>query len=169
MRRGCWRRRRGQLLSPWLREQESCLVWAAAGVGKTMFTLSLALAIAGGGSLMGWTSQRPRRVLLIDGEMPLDDLQERLRMLAGTIEGIDLGAAGTNLTVLARHGQSPDAIFPDFGKEEEQDANLALVRSYRPDVVILDNLTPPRSPARMRAASSPCCATCRLGWAAMPP
>lgn len=44
---------RDHLLSPWLREQESCLVWAAAGVGKTMFTLSLALAIAGGGSLMG--------------------------------------------------------------------------------------------------------------------
>jgi hypothetical protein len=133
--------KRSQLLSPWLREQESCLVWAAAGVGKTMFTLSLALGIAGGGSLMGWSSPRPRRVLLIDGEMPLDDLQERLRMLAGTVEGVDIQAAGTNLTVLARHGQSPDAIFPDFGKEEEQDANLALVRSYNPDVVILDNLS----------------------------
>lgn len=133
--------KRDYLLSPWLREQESCLVWAAAGVGKTMFTLSLALAIAGGGSLMGWSSSRPRRVLLIDGEMPLDDLQDRLRMLAGTVDGIDMAAAGANLTVLARHGQEPDARFPDFGGEEDHDRNLDLVRSYRPDVVILDNLS----------------------------
>ena len=132
---------RDHLISPWLREQESCLVWAAAGVGKTMFTLSLALAIAGGGKLMGWHSPCPRRVLLIDGEMPLDDLQDRLRMLAGTVEGIKMKAAGENLTVLARHGQAPEARFPDFGGEDEQDANLALVRSYRPDVVILDNLS----------------------------
>jgi hypothetical protein len=132
---------RDHLLAPWLREQESCLVWAAAGVGKTMFTLSLALAIAGGGSLMGWSSPVPRRVLLIDGEMPLDDLQDRLRMLARTVDGINMTAAGENLTVLARHGQTPEARFPDFGGEDEQDANLDLVRSFRPDVVILDNLS----------------------------
>lgn len=133
--------KRDHLLSPWLREQESCLVWAAAGVGKTMFTLSLALAVAGGGRLMGWSSSRPRRVLLIDGEMPLDDLQERLKMLAGTIEGIDLGAAGANLSVIARHGQDASTAFPDFGDEAQHDANLALIRRYAPDVVILDNLS----------------------------
>jgi len=132
---------RDHLLSPWLREQESCLVWAAAGVGKTMFTLSLALAIAGGGRLMGWSSPRARRVLLIDGEMPLDDLQERLKMLAGTIDGIDLAAAGANLSIIARHGQHANTHFPDFGDEGQHDANLALIQRYRPDVVILDNLS----------------------------
>lgn len=133
--------KRDHLLSPWLREQESCLVWAAAGVGKTMFTLSLALAIAGGGTLMGWSSPRPRRVLLIDGEMPEDDLQDRLRMLAGTVEGINMAEAGANLSILARHSQDPDTAFPDFGDEDEHDRNLKLIRSYRPDVVILDNLS----------------------------
>lgn len=129
------------LLSPWLREQESVLVWAAPGVGKTMLTLSLALAVAGGGTLLGWTAPRPSRVLFIDGEMPLDDLKGRLGTLAGAIEGIDLEAARANLTILARHHQHAETKFPDFGTEDQQDAVLALIRSYRPDVVILDNLS----------------------------
>lgn len=129
------------LLEPWLRQQESGLIWAAPGVGKTMLTLSFALAVAGGGSLLGWTAPQPRRVLLIDGEMPLDDLKGRLEGLSQTIDGLDLGAARTNLTILARHHQHPDAVFPDFGKEEEQDKVLRLIRSYQPDLVILDNLS----------------------------
>lgn len=129
------------LLSPWLREQESVLVWAAPGVGKTMLTLSLALAIAGGGSLLGWTAPRPARVLFIDGEMPLDDLKARLGSLAASVEGIDLAAARANLMILARHHQCPDTPFPDFGAENQQDQVLSLIRSYQPDLVILDNLS----------------------------
>lgn len=129
------------LLSPWLREQESVLIWAAPGVGKTMLTLSLALAVAGGGSLLGWTAPRPARVLFIDGEMPLDDLKGRLGFLAGAVEGLDLGAARANLTILARHHQCPDTPFRDFGSEDQKDQILALIRSYRPDLVILDNLS----------------------------
>lgn len=132
---------RGWLLRPWLREQESALIWAAPGVGKTMLTLSLALAVAGGGKLLEWTAGPPRRVLVIDGEMPLDDLKGRLGHLAGAIEGLDLEAARENLTLLARHHQHPDARFPDFGAADEQDAILHLIRSYQPDLVILDNLS----------------------------
>ena len=47
---------RQHLLFPWLREQESCMVYAATGVGKSMFALSAALAIAGGGEFLGWKS-----------------------------------------------------------------------------------------------------------------
>src|SRR5690606_24035934 len=129
------------LLAPWLREQESALIWAAPGVGKTMLTLSLALAIAGGGSLLGWRSPAPRRVLFIDGEMPLDDLHGRLASLAGAIEDIDLDVARNNLTILARHHQAASTPFPDFGNEDQQDAIIDLIRRYDPAVVILDNLS----------------------------
>lgn len=132
---------RSWLLKPWLRDQESALVWAAPGVGKTMLTLSLGLTIAGGGQLLEWTADAPRRVLIIDGEMPLDDLKARLAVLSGAIKNIDLAAARENLTILARHHQHPDARFPDFGAAEEQDAILDLIRSYHPDLVILDNLS----------------------------
>lgn len=132
---------RDWLLRPWLREQESALIWAAPGVGKTMLTLSLALAMAGGGRLLDWTAPAPRRVLVIDGEMPLDDLKGRLEVLSQAVEGLDLAAARENLTILARHQQHPDARFPDFGAADEQDAILALIRRYEPELVILDNLS----------------------------
>lgn len=134
-------RPRGHLLKPWLREQESALIWAAPGVGKTMLTLSLALAIAGGGELFGWSAPEPRRVLLIDGEMPEDDLQGRLGALAEAIDGIDLEAARRNLTIIARHGQDADAWFPDFGDPEQHPRILNMIRCARPDLVILDNLS----------------------------
>lgn len=132
---------RQHLLFPWLREGDSALVWAAAGVGKTMFTLSLALAVAGGGTVLEWNAPRPRRVLVIDGEMPEDDLRERLISLAGSVEGIDMDAARKNLRLLARNGQSPDAAFPDFGDVSQHRAILRRIRRYRPDLVVLDNLS----------------------------
>jgi KaiC/GvpD/RAD55 family RecA-like ATPase len=132
---------RGFLLSPWFREEDSCLLFAAAGVGKTQLSLTLALAVAGGGEVFGWTAPTPRRVLLIDGEMNSADLRARLVALAGTVDGLDLEAARKNLVVLARHDQSPDARFPDLGAEAEHDAILKMVRSYRPALVVLDNLS----------------------------
>lgn len=129
------------LLEPWLREQESALIWAAPGVGKTMLTLSLALAMAGGGEILGWKAPTPRKVLFIDGEMPLDDLQGRLTYLANAVEGLDVEAARQNLVILARHQQRHDAPFPDFGDDAQFDDIIQLILSHGPDLVVLDNLS----------------------------
>lgn len=133
--------RREYLLDPWLREQESAMVWAAPGVGKTLFTLTLALAMAGGGEVLGWRSARPRRVLIVDGEMPEDDLKDRLQGLLGAVDGLDLDAARANLHILARHGQHADADFLDLGDQAKQHEVVRQIRTHRPDVVILDNLS----------------------------
>lgn len=128
------------LISPWLRQQESVLLWAAAGVGKTMFALTLALAMAGGGEVFGWQAA-PRKVLIFDGEMPTDDLKARLVQLRGTISGFDPEEAARNLVVIARHGQDATAEFPDFGDVTQHAAIIDLILGYAPDVVILDNLS----------------------------
>src|SRR5262249_33081200 len=47
-------KQRKHLLVPWLREQENCMVYAATGVGKSLFALSAAVAVAGGGEFLGW-------------------------------------------------------------------------------------------------------------------
>ena len=39
-------KQRKYLLAPWLREQENCMVYAATGVGKSLFAMSAALAVA---------------------------------------------------------------------------------------------------------------------------
>jgi AAA domain len=98
---------RQHLLFPWLREQESCMVYAATGVGKSMFALSAALAIAGGGEFLGWKSDERAnghqwRVLYIDGEMHVGDIQERVRMLMHAVPSVNHEKAGVNLRFIAR-------------------------------------------------------------------
>jgi hypothetical protein len=66
------------LLAPWLPAKGLALVFAPRGIGKTHFALAAAYAIASGGIFLKWAAPKPRRVLLLDGEMPAVTLQERL-------------------------------------------------------------------------------------------
>jgi putative DNA primase/helicase len=66
------------LLVPWIPEKGLGLVYAPRGVGKTLFGLSIAYAVASGGEFLRWRAPRPRHVLYIDGEMPLETMRERL-------------------------------------------------------------------------------------------
>jgi hypothetical protein len=106
-----------------------------------MLTLSMALAVAGGGSFLGWSAPRPWRVLVVDGEMAAEDLQDRLRMLAATVDRFDQEAANENLMVLARQDQRDGAKFPDIASPEGQEEVMRLVRQHRADLVILDNFS----------------------------
>ncbi|MBX9701781.1 MAG: AAA family ATPase [Acetobacteraceae bacterium] len=132
---------REHLVFPWLREGESAFLWAATGIGKTMLAVTLALAVAGGGSVLGWRSAKPRRVLYLDGEMHAEDMRDRLRTLAGTVEGLDLAAARENLRVLSRQQQDDAAEFPDLASPKGQDAVLSMAREHGAALLIADNLS----------------------------
>jgi putative DNA primase/helicase len=60
------------------------MLYAARGTGKTHVALGIAFAVATGTAFLKWRAPKPRRVLLIDGEMPAAALQERL---AGIVAG----------------------------------------------------------------------------------
>ena len=137
---------REDLVSPWLRQGESAMIWAAVGVGKTLLTLTLGLMVAGGGSVLGWHAPKPRRVLLVDGEMSAEDLQERVTWLQDTIEGIDREAVRENLRILSRTWQGADVAFPDLGEREGregrpsgQDVVMQEAKAHRAELVLLDN------------------------------
>jgi RecA-family ATPase len=141
-------RPREDLISPWLRQGESAMMWAAPGTGKTLLALTMAVMVAGGGSALGWSSPKPRRVLFCDGEMSAEDLKERAAWLIGTVEGVDQGAARENLLILSRNWQKPDVRFPDMGKREtkdgkpsDQDVYLQVARKHRAELVIADNFS----------------------------
>lgn len=68
---------REMLLAPWLPKQGLSMVFAPRGVGKTHFSLGVSYAVASGGSFLSWSAPKPRKVLVIDGEMPAGALQER--------------------------------------------------------------------------------------------
>jgi KaiC/GvpD/RAD55 family RecA-like ATPase len=145
---------RDHLIAPWLRQGESAMVWAPTGVGKTMFGLTIALAVAGGGTFMGWSAPRPRRVLVVDGEMNMADLVDRLKLLAPAVEGLDLEAARGGLKVLSRQHQDPDAEFPDLAQPEGRDCIFAMVQAGGYDLVILDNFSTLASVEDENAASA---------------
>lgn len=63
---------------PCMPTQGICWIYAATGMGKTMFTLNLAYAIASGGTFLNYTCPKPRRVLYVDGEMAYNQLHSRV-------------------------------------------------------------------------------------------
>ena len=68
---------REMLLGQWLPYKGLALVFAPRGVGKTYFALEVAFAVASGGDFLNWRAPQPRKVLVIDGEMPGHSLQAR--------------------------------------------------------------------------------------------
>ena len=130
---------REHLVAPWLRQGESAMLWADNGLGKTMLALSLSLAVAGGGELLGWQSSKPRAVLYVDGEMHVQDLRDRLATLAGTVQGCNMAAARRNLTVLSRQDQGGDVAFPDLAQPGGRDKIIDHARAVDAELIVLDN------------------------------
>ncbi|MGY5806371.1 AAA family ATPase [Rhizobium sp. LEGMi198b] len=130
-------------IDPWLRTGETALIWAATGVGKTWLTLSLAVAMAGGGRVWEWKAPKPRKVLVVDGEMNLQDLQGRLKTLVdtGAVTGLDRVALGENLKFVARQAQDPDSEFFDITDPLSQQHVLQAMDDTGSEVVIIDNVT----------------------------
>lgn len=113
---------REALLGKWLMQQSLNMVHAKRGTGKTWFVLGCALALAAGVPFLGWAIDRPCKVLLVDGEMPLRALQDRLRQMQQML-GADpapgmlriitpdlLGRAAPDLAVLTDQAELNDII-----------------------------------------------------------
>lgn len=127
------------LLGGWLYAGETAMLWAAPGVGKSMFSLTVALAVAGGGSFLGLKAPAARRVLFIDGEMTALRIKARAKALVEGIDGLDSEAAGQNLQWFARKDQRPGAVFPDIATPEGRAEVLKLANKSKPALVVLDN------------------------------
>jgi len=69
---------RKTILAPWLREKGLVMVYSPRGVGKTLFGLTSAYAIAVGAGFLDFSISGPRKVLYTDGEMPAQIMQDRL-------------------------------------------------------------------------------------------
>ncbi len=129
------------LLEPIMKQGESLMLWAAPGVGKTMLALSIALAVSGGGELIGLKSAGNRKVLIVDGEMNEADLADRFKALVPAVTGCDREMAAANVTILARQAQALDASFPDLATPAGQQAVLSRAVNGEFDLVILDNFS----------------------------
>src|SRR5262249_38711994 len=66
------------VLGHWLTTTTRALLWAATGIGKTLFGVALGIRVGAGAKFLHWAEHRPRRVLYIDGEMSRRLLKQRL-------------------------------------------------------------------------------------------
>jgi len=125
------------ILSPIIPTQGLVMLYAPRGIGKTFTALSIALSVATGSSMLDnrWRAEKPRRVLLIDGEMPATVLQTRLKSLQKNfpsgLRSLDF------LRIITPDVQ--DAGIPDLSTTEGQQAIEQQLDGI--ELVILDNLS----------------------------
>src|SRR5262249_7061659 len=121
----------------------SAMVWAPTGLGKSWFALSVALAVAGGGRVLGWSAPKPARVLYVDGEMHIEEVRDRMRDLidSGAIEGLDVEAALRNLTLHCRQHQELDVRVCDVISSADQAALRQMVTDGGVSLQFLANYT----------------------------
>src|SRR6185369_4337978 len=122
---------RRDLLGPLLANDSAALVYGPTGIGKSLFALSLAWAVAAGGSFLGWQSPRPHRVLYVDGEMGVAAVRERLALLGPPPDGLAIMAHDL--------GHGPGGGLLDLS----EDAGIERVMTAwnRPELVVLDTLS----------------------------
>lgn len=127
--------KRRTLLSPWLAEGSINMVFADRGIGKTMFCLSCAVALANGSAFLDYTAQEAVSVLYLDGEMQATAMQQRTMQLT---KG--------NLTVAPLVIFTPDCQdltdhIPDIGMPNGRIEIDELIRTVNPKVVFIDNIS----------------------------
>jgi putative DNA primase/helicase len=124
---------REMLLSPILPERSLAMLYAPRGVGKTLLGLSIGLAVAKGSSFLRWSAPRPRRVLYVDGEMPLISLQERLKAISQGLAGEVLNDA---FQILAADSLEQAINLGSSNGQQSLDPLLDGI-----DLLIIDNLS----------------------------
>ncbi|MGY0709364.1 AAA family ATPase [Azospirillum argentinense] len=119
------------LLGPFAKTTRAMLS-APSGVGKTNFALALAAHLAAGLDFLHWTAHRPARVLYIDGEMPCELIQQRVRDAERR-----LGRPVEGLYVLAKDAE-PD--MPPLNTPEGQAFADRWIEAVSPDFIVFDNV-----------------------------
>lgn len=77
---------RSWLVEGLIQERDAVMVHAFRGIGKSRFVHGLAVALASGADFLRYRCPDPRGVLLVDGELPREELQA---MLAAQVAGAE--------------------------------------------------------------------------------
>jgi putative DNA primase/helicase len=135
------------IIQPCLPKQGLVMIYAKRGVGKTYFALFLACKIASGASLFGdkWKIGKQWRVLYIDGEMPANAMQERLKTLM--VDSVE----NCNLSIITRDAQT-NGMMPNLATDEGQTTLEPHIQNA--DVIIVDNLSTLTSHGKENEAAS---------------
>jgi putative DNA primase/helicase len=129
---------REMVLAPILPSQGLAMLYSRRGVGKTYLTLGIAHAVARGGAFLRWTAPRARRVLFVDGELPAQVLQQRLRTIVAGLPETEPGLPDPGYLKII----TPDlqrGAMPDIATARGQ--AMLESRLEGGDLLVLDNLS----------------------------
>ena len=109
------------------------LMFGPTGIGKTITGMMAGGAMASAQNFLNWVGQRTARVMYLDGEMPQETFQERMRMVTARYgEGIPF--YGYNWEALG-----PDGI-PPLNTPIGQAWLRREIEAVLPDIVFFDNI-----------------------------
>lgn len=127
---------RPMLISPIIPEKGLCMLYAPRGIGKTYVALNIAHAVASGGGMFDgrWKVNSPKKVLYVDGEMPILGLKERIGMM---IRKDMIEYDPDNLIFISSDYQ--EGIIPDLSTSKGQSHINEHLDGVK--LLILDNLS----------------------------
>ena len=112
------------------REREHMMIYSQTGMGKSWFAWSIATTITGGGVIKEglWENEKPGKVLLIDGEMDMEDLKERQEL---SIKATDAEQESVfkNLQIISIQDQMMNLGFLNLGNKESQKSLINYVKN----------------------------------------
>lgn len=129
-------RPRDYILYPMLPTQGMVMVYAKRGIGKTYFITSISYAASLGRDIFGWECRRKTPTLYVDGEMPANEFQDRLRKL---YRGHDGASPERGFLRLFTPDMQGTRGMPNIATAEGQ----RIVEGYLQEgmLLILDNLS----------------------------
>lgn len=125
------------VLNPWLPENGIAFIYAASGVGKTLFTLNVAYAIAGGGSFLKFKAPLQKKVLYIDAEMSFSIMHNRYLQTSNQQGEL---YDPKNFCLLSHELIRPFKL-PKISDAEGQDFYNRFIEKTGVEVIIFDNLS----------------------------
>jgi len=125
------------MLGEWLKHRNLVVVYAPRGLGKTQFSLELAIAVATGGECFGWRACDPQGVLYVDGEMSCSEMKQRLASIIISSE-TQADSRVVNFTVI-----NPDTspLTPDISTEKGRQEISNIARRNNAKLIVLDNIS----------------------------
>jgi RecA-family ATPase len=125
------------VLYPCIANPSLNFIYAATGVGKTLFTLNIAYCIASGGTFLNYRAPKPKKVLYVDAEMPYNQVYSRIMQIAKQQGEL---ALPKNFMLF-----TPDKVLPYFLPKicdlEGQSFYNNQMEENGTNVLIIDNLS----------------------------
>ena len=130
------------LLEPLIREGEAVMIYAASGLGKSFYSMGLAVAMATGTEFIGYQAPKAMRVKYIDGEMSKYDLMTRIKANIGRrcSDSLFMKSLNSNLLISNRELCTSQKVdYPDLGNVSHIDNIIDGLVKEKVEVVVFDN------------------------------